>query len=107
MPVPSSTVTKSASTTRFGARVDREEVERSLVVPADEIGDARPGRRLGVTEHVGDARGGEHDVATASGAHPHVLDVGADGRGDVPRHVHGVVVHTSRSKSASTTGKRT
>ena len=67
------------------------EVERPLVVQADERGGGEVLDDLGVcslSQHSLHPRCGDHDVATvatgtATGAHTHVVDIGADGRGDV------------------------
>ena len=58
----------------------REEVERALVVEADEVGGRDRSDDLGVVaEHGVDAGGGDDEVApVASDADPDVLDVGAD-----------------------------
>ena len=110
MPEPSSTVTKSAATTRrAGLPASVEEVERALVVEADEVGDRDRADDLGVVaEHVGDARRRHHEVAPAVALRTRTYSTsGPTAAPTFETSVHGVVVHTRRSKSRSTTGKRT
>ena len=90
-------------------RIGVEEVERALVAQADQVGGVDRADDLGVVaEHGCDPGGGHHHVATARAGRP--------GRSSIPGptatavfdgSVQGVVVHTRRSKSASTTGNRT
>ena len=90
--------------------LDRDERERRLVARADELGDGRrrPTISASSPSTAGDAVARHHEVAPAFGrAHAHVLDVGPTAAPMFDGSVHGVVVHTSRSKSRPTTGKRT
>ena len=99
MPEPSSTVTKSSATTRHADGVDRQRVERPLVVAADEVGDRdRPDDLDAVAEHGLDARRGDHEVAAASGTRTRTYSTsGPTAAPTFDTSVHGVVVQTSRS----------
>ena len=89
-----------------------EEVERPLVVEADEVGDRDRADDLGVVaEHVGDAaprRARGRAPPSCRPRHPRTYSTsGPTAAPTFETSVHGVVVHTRRSKSRSTTGKRT
>ena len=104
-------VTNSSATTRgaSGSSSGRN-VERALVVEPDELVDGDRADDLDVVaEHVRDARGGEHEVAgPRCSARTRTYSMsGPTAAATFETSVHGVVVHTRRSKSRSTTGKRT
>ena len=88
-----------------------EEVERALVVQPDQLVDRDRAEHLGVVaQHVGDARRTHHQVAARRSSDPSTRTYSTSGPTAAPTFdtsVHGVVVHTRRSKSRSTTGKRT
>ena len=110
MPEPSSMVTKSSATTRTravgrraaGSRTGARSAARRARRP-------RPARRPRRRRRArGDARRGQHEVAAAVAARTRTYSTsGPTAARDVRDSVHGVVVHTRRSKSRSTTGKRT
>ena len=65
----------------------REEVERPLVGAADEVGDRDRTDDLGVGPSTASTRLAASTTSrrAAAGAHPHVLEAGADGDGGVRR----------------------
>ena len=107
MPEPSSTVTKSAATTRHGVGVDRRaNVERPLVVEADEVGDRDRPDDLGVRRRARPRPGRAASTRSrppSGRAHPHVLDVGPDGGGDVRRPASTAWSSTRAGRSRAST----